>query len=81
MNEKLKSILIKIGAFFATAIGTIITCVFTRKSISDNREANDRVRTDVGKLQDLGTELHNNNQRFEGLLQEIRENNKSEDNN
>ena len=62
-------------------IGTVIACVFTRKSLSDNREANDRVRTDVGKLQDLGAELHNNNQRFEGLLSEIRENNKSEDNN
>ena len=81
MNEKLKNILIKIGAFFATVIRTVIACVFTRKSLSDNREANDRVRTDVGKLQDLGAELHNNNQRFEGLLSEIRENNKSEDNN
>lgn len=77
MNEKLKNIFIKIGAFFATVFGAFITGFITRKVLQDNRTADDRVRTDIGKLQDVGTELHNNNERFEGLLSEIRENNKS----
>lgn len=78
MNEKLKNIFIKIGAF-ASVAGAFITGFITRKVLQDHRTADDRVRTDIGKLQDIGTELHSNNQRFEGLLSEIRENNKSED--
>ena len=77
MNEKLKKIFTKIGAFFAAIFGAFITGFITRKVLQDNRTADDRVRTDIGKLQDVGTELHNNNERFEGLLSEIRENNKS----
>lgn len=77
MNEKLKNIFIKIGSFFAAVFGAFVTGFITRKVLQDNRTADDRVRTDIGKLQDVGTELHKNNQRFEGLLSEIRENNKS----
>lgn len=77
MNEKLKNIFIKIGAFFGVIFSSFITGFITRKVLQDNRTADDRVRTDIGKLQDIGTELHNNNERFEGLLSGIRENDKS----
>lgn len=62
--------------FVTTIIGFFLGFI-RRKVLQDNRTADDSVRTDIGKLQDIGTELHNNNEQFEGFLSEIRENNKS----